>query len=172
MEERELAFSSNEVDHTGVNLVCTLRECLWYIDGRHVMIEHHSSPIPTTFSRFVGFSVPEKSMHQKRALGNMQHDILSGLHQSLFRLLQVPFWQRDKWKELHNDIAALVSSLAHYCDYLSDHCKKMKLNQASRTPVRSLADFISVKFVKPCPRNCLPHFNELNQLLENSQTYE
>ena len=158
LEERELAFSSNEVDHTGVNLVRTLQECLWYIDGRHAMIEHHSSPIPTTFSRFVGFNVPEKSKHRKRALGNMQHDILSGLHQSLFRLLQAPFWQRDKWKELHNDVAALASSLAHYCDYLRDHCKKMKLNHASHTPVRSLSDSISVKFVKPCPRDCLSSF--------------
>ena len=78
----------------------------------------------------------------------------------------------EKWKQLHGDVAALASSLVHYCDYLSDQCKKMKLNHASATPVHNLADSICVKFVKPCPRDCLPLFDELNQHLERSQMYE
>ena len=41
---------------------------VWYIDGRHAIIEHHSAPIPTTFSRFVGFNVPQKSKHRKCVL--------------------------------------------------------------------------------------------------------
>ena len=84
LQEIGLDFSTNEVDNAGVNLVRTLQECLWYIDRRHAIIEHHSSLIPTTFSRFVGFNVPEKSKHRKRVLGNMQHNVLSEIHQSLF----------------------------------------------------------------------------------------
>ena len=173
LQEEGLAFTTHDVDHVGINLVRTLQECLWYIDGRHTIIEQHSSKIPTVFSRFVGFNVPEKSKHRKRALGNMQHDVLSGLHQSLFRVLQASFWQQtEKWKQFHGDTAALASSLAHYCDYLGDQCKKMKLNHVSTTPVRNLADSICVKFVKPCQRDCLPRFNELNQHLQTRQTYE
>ena len=67
LQEKDVAFSSTEVDHVGVNLVRTLQECLWYIDGRHANFEHHSSPIPDVFSRFTGFNVPEKSKHRKRA---------------------------------------------------------------------------------------------------------
>ena len=173
LQEIGLDFSTNEVDNAGVNLVRTLQECLWYIDGRHAIIEHHSSPIPTTFSRFVGFNVPEKSKHRKRVLGNMQHNVLSEIHQSLFRLLQASFWQREKWRKFRDDVESLASCLAHYCDYLGDQCKKMKLNHVSSTPVRSLADSICVKFVKPCTRDrCLHHFAELNQHMERSQPYE
>ena len=105
LQERELTFLTNEVDCTGVR---TLQECLWYIDGRHTIIEHHSTPIPTTFSRLVGFNVPQKSKHRKRVLGNMQHDILSEIHKSLFRLLKATFWQREKQKDFHDDVASLA----------------------------------------------------------------
>ena len=37
-QEIGLDFSTNEVDNAGVNLVHTLQECLWYIDGRHAII--------------------------------------------------------------------------------------------------------------------------------------
>ena len=56
---------------------------------------------------------------------------------------------REKWKKFRDDVESLASCLAHYCDYLGDQCKKMKLNHASSTPVRSFADSICVKFVKP-----------------------
>ena len=127
------------MDHAGVNLVRTLQECLWYIDERHAkaIIELHSTPIPTAFSRFVGFNVPQKSKHRKCVLGNMQHDVLSVIHKSLFRLLRATFWQREKWKKFHDDVASLALSLSHYCDYLSDQCKKMKLNHASSMLVRT-----------------------------------
>ena len=91
LQEKDVAFTSTEVDHVGVNLVKTLVECLWCIDGRHANFERHSSPIPDVFSRFTGFNTPEKSKHRKRALGNMQHDVLHGLYQSLFGLLQASF---------------------------------------------------------------------------------
>ena len=173
LQEKDVAFSPTEVDHLGVNLVKTLVECLWYIDGRHSNFERHSSPIPDVFSRFTGFNVPDKSKHRKRALGNMQHDVLHGLYQSLFGLLQASFWQRDKWKDFSADVSALATSLAHYCDYLTAQCKKTKLNHASSTPVRCLADSISVKFVKACVRDqCLPQFTELNRILETKQPYE
>ena len=95
------------------------------INGRHAIIEHHSTPIPTTFSNFVGYNIPQKSWkskHRKRVLGNIQHDVLT--HKSLFRLLQATFWQREKWKNYHYDVASLALSLAHYSDYLGDQCKK------------------------------------------------
>ena len=57
LQEKDVA--PTEVDHVGVNLVKTLVECLWYIDGRHSNFERHSSPIPDVFSRFTGFNVPE-----------------------------------------------------------------------------------------------------------------
>ena len=78
----------------------------------------------------------------------------------------------EKWKQLHGDVAALASSLAYYCDYLSDQRKKMKLNHASATPVHGIADSICVKFVISCSRDRLPQFDELNQHLERRQTYE
>ena len=72
LQEKDVAFSSTEVDHVVVNLVRTLQECLWYIDGPHANFEYHSSLIPDVFSRFTGFNVPEKSKHS-REVCSCQH---------------------------------------------------------------------------------------------------
>ena len=100
LQEKMLDFPPSEVDSVGINLVKTLQECLWYIDGRHKNFEKQSCPIPAIFSRFVGFNLPEKSKHRKCTHGNMQHDTLSVIHQFLFGLLQIPFLQRASGRNL------------------------------------------------------------------------
>ena len=114
-----------------------------------------SCPIPAVFAKFVNYNVPEKSKHRKRPFGNMQYDVLSGIHRSLFSILQASFWQQEKWKQFHADVVSLARSIAQYYDYLNSQCKKVKLAHQSPTPVRSLADSMCVKYVKACQSSCL-----------------
>ena len=93
LSQRNLSFQASEVDRVGSNLVRTLQECLWYIDGRHHLFQKHSNPIPEVFSQFVGFNMLEKSKHRKRELGNIDHSVFSTHHQALFSLLQSSFWE-------------------------------------------------------------------------------
>jgi hypothetical protein len=102
----------------------------------------------------------------------MQCDILSGIHRSLFSLLQASFWQQKQWKPFHADVVSLAWSIAQYCDYLNVQCKKVKLAHQSPTPVRTLADSMCVKYVKTCSSSCLPCFDALNQCLAEKQPYE
>lgn len=59
-----------------------LVECLWYIDGRHLVIQQQSCPIPSVFSKFQQYNVPEKSKHSignesRSTLCNPQFSLLS-----------------------------------------------------------------------------------------------
>ena len=93
--EKKLSFPSDEVGHSGINLVKSLQECLWYIDGRHSVFAQQLCPIPAVFLQFVNYNNSEKSKHRKHPFGNMQCDVLSRIHWLLFSLLQASFWQQE-----------------------------------------------------------------------------
>ena len=56
---------------SGKKLISCSRDVLWYIDGHHHVFERVNKPIPTTFSIFVGYNVPELSKHHKRRTLNL-----------------------------------------------------------------------------------------------------
>ena len=77
LSEKKLSFPSDEVDHSGVNLVKSLQECLWYIDGQHSVFVQQSCHIPAVFSQFVNYNVPKKSKHRKRQICNTMFFLVS-----------------------------------------------------------------------------------------------
>ena len=151
------------MNYTGFNLVSMLQECLWYLDGRHAIIEHHSTPIPTAPSRFVG-----SKSHRNRNTGNVYLEICS-IFYLRYKNPCLDYCKQNFGKDRNGRtfmMLPLASGLVHYCDY------KM-LNHASCAPVRSLADSVCVNYVKSCTKDrCLPHFDELNQHMKEKQPYE
>lgn len=64
LSEENMQFPAVEVDSTGKNLVKTIMECLWYVDGHHEKLKKPSAPIPNYFGRFTGYNLPELSKHR------------------------------------------------------------------------------------------------------------
>ena len=86
----------------GKFFVSDLCDLLWFIDGHHAVFLSRSYPIPTVFSKFVGFNRPELSKHWKRSISNMSRDKLLE-HAATLQEHAVSSWmQQPYWTDFHN----------------------------------------------------------------------
>ena len=131
LQERGLQFSSGEVAFTGQNLVKSLTDTLWYVDGHHESLKKQCCPIPEFFSRFTGYNTPELSKHRKRSVQNLSSSSLQAMSTSLFRTLQASYWKRPLWQGFHSEVESLVRSIADYTEYL--FCSKQNNEDSACT---------------------------------------
>ena len=110
VEHHGLQRRSDEVESIDVNFVKSLTE-VWYIDGHHDSFSSRGHQIPSYFSEFQGFNVPELSKHRKRATCNMSAATLEALAQKLFRLLQASYFMREGWGIMKAECENLAHSL-------------------------------------------------------------
>jgi hypothetical protein len=112
LEEQNLAWSSSEVDSSGVALVQNLIDCLWYIDGHHHVLGKQGCCIPDIFSSFTGYNQPQASKHRKRTVENMSAASISAISSSLFGCLQADYWKRSHFQTFKKHVEDLAGSLA------------------------------------------------------------
>ena len=110
-----MQWRNSEVDGAGVNLVRTLTECLWYIDGHHSVLEKQGCSNSTAFQ---GYNIPEASKHRKHSINNLSGATLSSIGFSLYGCLQSSYWKSSVFVELQPHVEQLAKSLCSYSDYL------------------------------------------------------
>lgn len=95
----------------GKNVISSLCDTLWYIDGHHSTLEVRSGSIPAPFDRFDGYNVPERSKHRKRKSSNRSSTILqrkkilkTAMNITLYVLhvLHVPASKKKSTSESHD----------------------------------------------------------------------
>ena len=47
-------------------LVCVLRDIFWHIDRNHYVFEQRAHPIPSVYSIFTNYNIPERFKTQKK----------------------------------------------------------------------------------------------------------
>lgn len=90
LKEKGLCWFSSEV-LASLSLVRTVVDILWLIDGHHDVFNSRSYPIPSLFSHFTGFNMPELSKHRKRAISNMSYHSLKLNSDALFGCLHAGY---------------------------------------------------------------------------------
>ncbi len=140
-------LEQDEVEPLGKELVKTLRDVLWYIDGHHYILAERAIPVPGLFQSFSSYNVPHLSKHRRRRTVNICSDNLNGFAQDLCTILHHSYWDRPHWRELKLPVTQLCESIASYVDYLAMKNKRAKQNHRSPTPVRELGSNIRLKLL-------------------------
>ena len=156
-----LLYHATRQDQGGKQLVRTLCNVLWYIDGRHDTFSSRFCNIPDIFSQFQGFNRPELSKHRKREHANLSGVGLRGLSSELFAVLLNPFWRRSTWSMFK---VLLAKSLADYADYLAEKNKHMKNHHSACNPSRQVEDNLSISFI-PVSASRPSQLDTINQAL-------
>ncbi len=164
-------LEEDEVMPLGKELVKTMCNILWYVDGYHSVFAERAIPVPTLFRQFSGYNVPHLSKHRKRRTLNISSDQLNDFVHDLCTLLQHSYWQRPHWNELKLPVTELCESIAGYVEYLSIKNKRTKLNHRSPTPVRELGDNIRLKFIPVADCNIPTSLAPINECLRESPEY-
>ena len=167
LENHGIKWKSSEVDGSGVHLVSSLTECLWYIDGHHHVFMNQACHIPEVFKLLVGYNTPEASKHRKRTIQNMSGSTISSLASSLFGCLQGGYWKRPEFTAFLPHVEQLARAMAEYSNYLVSQNKRMKACHSSETAIRQLSDSLSVQVVQSSAVS-LPCFNSLSKALKRT----
>ena len=144
-----LLYHATRQDQGGKQLVRTLCNVLWYIDGRHDTFSSRFCNIPDIFSQFQGFNRPELSKHRKREHANLSGVEFRDLSSELFAILLNPFWRRPSWSIFKVHVELLAKSLADYADHLAEKNKHMKNHHSAcsssrRQPFNFIHSSVSV----------------------------
>ena len=108
---RRALFIDDEAVSYGKELVTTLRDVLWYLDGYHAILAERAIPIPSLFQPFRNYNIPELSKHRRRRTANISSDQLNNYVQDLCTILNRSYWDRPQWNELKSPVTQLC--LAH-----------------------------------------------------------
>ena len=147
IESKELKWKADEVHGgTAARVIQALRDVLWYIDGSHATLAERSCEVPEIFRKFNGYNQPEIHKHRKRLVASLSRDVLLAHSQSLFGILQFPFWNRPKWLEMKHSVENLARSLASYADLLLAKRMKMQVVHSSQEVVRNISKNLTVRF--------------------------
>ena len=139
----ELQWKADEV-HSGT--ATRVIQALWYIDGSHATLAERSCEVPELFQKFNGYNKPEIHKHQKRQVASLLRDGLLAHSQSLFGILQFPFWNRPMWLEVKSSVENLAHSLASYADLLLAKRMKMQVVHSSQEVVQNIRQNLTVQF--------------------------
>jgi len=134
---------------TASNVLSSLCDALWYVDGHHQTFAGRILSIPEIFSNFTGYNQPEKLKHKKRLAGSMCAGTLKSHSQRLFGNLQLPFWDRGDWKRLKTDTEQFAANLGDYADILNVKKQNMNDLHQSSSPARSIGEDLLVEFLTP-----------------------
>ena len=86
LKKNNLTFSAGCVDTLGKELVTTLTNTFWYIDGYFKTLSDRGHGVPEIFHPFQNFNRPEKHKHRKREGSDLKHKILSDHSSVLFKI--------------------------------------------------------------------------------------
>ena len=172
LKKYNASFRDDEV-HLGKQLVTTLRDILWHIDGHHYVLAQRATAVPEFFSSFTKYNMPELSKHRKRVTRNISSDQLQDFVLDLINILENSYWDRLPWKDLKTHFLLLCDCLTNYVDYLHQKNKKMKLVHRSPTPVRAFGNNLKMTFIQKVssPVNLSFH-TAVNESLNNKPCYE
>ena len=137
---------------TAAKCLSTLTDVLWYIDGMHDTLNERSCKVPTVFNKFTGYNKPENHRHRKRVCHSMSREELLSHSRALFACLSNPFWSREKWLSLKEDVEQLSRSLLSYADLLLDKRARIQFIHSSNEVTRNVAEHLSVSYVDKCQR--------------------
>ena len=153
-------------------LVCVLRDIFWHIDRNHYVFEQRAHPIPSVYSIFTNYNIPERSKHRKRLTSNISSDALQDFALELSTILNFSFWNRTGWVELKCNFDSLLFSVVSYCDYLAQKNKKAKINHRSPTPVRDISEHLQLKYIPQSSEELPANLAVINSLITGKDYYE
>ena len=77
--ENDMKWYASDVVADGERLLSNMVDLLWYIDGHHAIFNGKNKK---TFSRFIGYNIPENSKYRKRQIDNVSIDSAGVFSQS------------------------------------------------------------------------------------------
>ena len=157
---------------SGKKLISCLRDVFWYIDGHHHVFERVNKPIPTAFSVFVGYNVPELSKHRKRRTLNLSADQLRDFALTISSMLLENYWERTYWRDAKQHFLDLSECLSTYSEYLVEKNKRMKANHRSPTPVRELPENSHLKLLLPATEPIPPSLKAIEEFFQSLPDYK
>lgn len=128
---------------TSARFMTKFSNALWYVDGHTDCMERESSrKFPVSFKGLLGFNVPEKSKHRKRAIANLSGDKLSELALGLKEAVQaMVFAKSEEWSSFKIECLKLSHMMEDYVSYLSTTKKKMiKIHSTPSSEVEKQAN--------------------------------
>ena len=137
---REMGISWNAPTVYGTPFLKKLRDCLWYVDGRHDRIAEKALKFPELFARFTGYNCPEAHKHRKRGRGNLSMTQLRTHSLTLQECLQSSWFKKEHFKGLKEATESIVCSLSTYSAYLVEKNKSQKLHHLLNSPAASPCD--------------------------------
>ena len=169
---KNLKWHGSEVNSSGEAFVRAMVDTLWTIDGHHGVFESRNCSIPSCFSSFVDYNVPELSRHRKRTIENLSSSVLQTCSNALFACLQGVYWEQPQWKAFKPDVVQLATSLAKYRDYLSNQLITSKRIHLAETPVRQLSENLGFLTIPLNHSRVSPHLSTLVSKLDERDLFE
>ena len=171
LDQNALLFKHGEVSSHGEQLVHSLTDTLWYIDGHHEVFKGQNLTIPNCFDTFCGYNKPEASKHWKREIGNMSFEVLKHSSRQLFSCLQASYWDRQGWSTFRDSVEQLARILDEYSEYLGQKNKQMRLLHSRLVPAREVGDNLHFMFL-PVSSSSFSSFKSLEDKLKSSEFFQ
>ena len=76
-DQNSMVFKHTEVTSVGEQIVQTLTNTLWYVDGHHEVLKSRACEVSTVFNAFVGSEVHRPSSSKRRQKQNTLYTICS-----------------------------------------------------------------------------------------------
>lgn len=118
LRAQNVGFLSTNKDSLGVNLVNTLTDILWYVDGNHHTLASRACDIPEALTHFNGYYKPELRKRKKIDSTSLQENILRSHSTALLLLTENGFLKREKWLPIKTILLEFGQNLKKYADFL------------------------------------------------------
>ena len=138
-----VGFQPTDVE-TKRKSLSTLADALWVINGHLETLSDRNYTIPTEFSCFSGYNIPEASKHKWKTLKRTAVEVNA---RKLFELLEKPWMSQGRCSVIREPVEKLAQSLHGYSTYLLSQSKKAAANHALLHPIH--ADDNSISFLDP-----------------------
>jgi hypothetical protein len=170
LASNKLGWRKPFVDTAGCQLVSTLTDALWYVDGHHQTLVERSCTVPVAVACFSGYNNPAMSKHKVKPMDCAE---LKALSQRLSEVTELPYMCQSSWQVVRTELQSFAVSLDKYVNYLQSHQQQAMANREQLYPVRQHDDAVSV--IMPSSRLSLEQverFKAVNLSLERTSDFE
>ena len=121
LASQKVGFMSSNKEGLGKNLINTLSDVFWYIDGNHSTLASRGCPVPSEVEHFKGYKDPVSHKKKRFDPSMLQESSLRSHATALLLLTDQSYLQRDQWRGVHQVLERLAQNLKKYADYLHSH---------------------------------------------------
>lgn len=122
LEKEGVGFQPTDVETKGKCPLNTLTDALWVIDGHSQTLSDRSCSVPTKFTCFSGYNVPEASKHGRKTLERTAVEVNAC---KLFELMEKPWMSKGRCSVIREPVEKLVRSMHGYSTYLLSQSEKV-----------------------------------------------